>query len=113
MAAKGKKITIITATNPKVNCFLNILVAYGLIEYRLTGAYRATIKLKYKNLRPCLKSIHYMGSNCKKSINIKTIEKELGTKKALYIVQSSQGLVTFERASHLNSGGLLLFCIKI
>jgi ribosomal protein S8 len=113
IAAKNKKLSTTLTVNSQIKKTLNILVEYNLIEYQTLGPYKALITLKYKNYQPVIKSINFMGSRYKNNVTLTYLSRESNNKKALYIIQTSQGLKTVESAIHLKISGVLLFKITI
>jgi len=113
LAAKNRKLHTVIATNPQIKKILNILVESNLIEYKILSPYQVKVTLKYKNYKPVLKSINYMGSRYKNNVTLTYLSREAGNKKALYILQTAQGLKTMENALHLKVSGILLFKIII
>lgn len=113
LAAKNRKLHIVIATNPQIKKILNILVESNLIEYKILSPYQVKVTLKYKNYKPVVKSINYMGSRYKNNVTLTYLSREAGNKKALYILQTAHGLKTMESALHLKVSGILLFKIII
>jgi len=113
LAAKNRKLHTVVTTNPQIKKILNLLVESNLIEYKILSPYQVKVTLKYKNYKPVLKSINYMGSRYKNSVKLTYLSREAGNKKALYILQTAQGLKTMENALHLKVSGILLFKIII
>lgn len=91
LAARCNKINSCVYIDSNTKKLLDTLVNYNLIEYVRLGNNRAYITFKYKNFKPILKSIKYMGSNYSNNIKLTTANKEFNTKKALYIISSNIG----------------------
>lgn len=113
IAAKNKKLNIEININPRIISTLNLLTNCNLIEYTLINKYKATITLKYKNQKPILKSINFMGGHYKNNVTAKYALTEFNNKKALYVIQTPFGLKTIESALSLKTGGVLLFKITL
>jgi len=91
LAAKCNKINSYIYIDGNTKKLLDILVNYNLIEYVCLNSNRAYITFKYRNFKPTLKSIKYMGSDCSNNIKLVTVNKEFSTKKNLYILSSNIG----------------------
>lgn len=113
LAAKNQKLNVQITSNPKVLKVLRVLTNYNLIEYEILSSYVVNITLKYKNQSPCLKSIRFMGGNHKNNVSYTYSKRELSNKRALYIIQTSNGLLSLDAANKLGKGGIILFKINI
>ena len=113
IAAKNNKINVRIVINKQTIKILNLLTDYNLIEYTTESKYFALITLKYLNSKPVLKSINFMGGRFKNNIKKSYAISEINNKKALYIIQSPEGLKTIESATFAGHGGIILFKIKI
>jgi ribosomal protein S8 len=112
VAAKNTKVVVPLQITKAITQTLDILVEYNTIEYKILNK-KAIVTLRYANLKPTIKVINYMGGNYYNNINYLYAKKELNTKKSLYIVRTSLGIMTLESAVKFRVGCTILFKITI
>jgi ribosomal protein S8 len=112
IAAKNTKVIANLQVTKAITQILDILVEYNMIEYKILDN-KAIVTLRYNNLKPTIKTINYMGGNYYNNIKYIYAKRELSTKKSLYIVKTSLGVMTLESAVKHRLGGTLLFKITI
>lgn len=112
VAAKNTKVITNLQVTKTITQILDILVEYNMIEYKILNN-KAIVTLQYNNLRPIIKTINYMGGNYYNNIKYTYIKRELSSKKSLYIIKTSLGIMTLESAIKHKLGGTLLFKITI
>jgi ribosomal protein S8 len=112
VAAKNTKVVVPLQITKAITQTLDILVEYNMIEYKILNK-KAIVTLRYANLKPTIKVINYMGGNYYNNINYLYAKKELNTKKSLYIVRTSLGIMTLESAVKFRVGCTILFKITI
>lgn len=112
IAAKNTKVVVPLQITKTIIQTLDILVEYNMIEYKILNK-KAIVTLRYANLKPTIKAINYMGGNYYNSINHIYAKKELSTKKSLYVVRTSLGMMTLESAVKFKVGCTILFKITI
>jgi ribosomal protein S8 len=112
VAAKNTKVVVPLQITKAITQTLDILVEYNMIEYKILNK-KAIVTLRYANLKPTIKVINYMGGNYYNNINHVYAKKELNTKKSLYVVRTSLGIMTLESAVKFRVGCTVLFKITI
>ena len=112
IAAKNTKVIANLQVTKAITQILDILVEYNMVEYKILNN-KAIVTLRYSNLQPTIKTINYMGGNYYNSIKCGYAKRELNTKKSLYIIKTSLGVMTLESAVKHRLGGTLLFKITI
>jgi ribosomal protein S8 len=112
VAAKNTKVVVPLQITKAITQTLDILVEYNMVEYKILNK-KAIVTLRYANLKPTIKVINYMGGNYYNNINHIYAKKELNTKKSLYIVRTSLGIMTLESAVKFRVGCTVLFKITI
>jgi ribosomal protein S8 len=109
---KCNKATILTYDDNVIK-LLNVLVDFNAIEYYFLTKSSISIKLKYKDFEPILKSIKCLKSYTNKNIKLNFAKKELNNRKSVYLVQTNIGILTLDKAVYNNLGGIVLYRITI
>jgi len=109
---KSNRASILLSNSETIE-LLNTLVDLNVIEYYFITKFSVSVKLKYKDFEPILKSIKCFSRYSNSNITLSFAKKELNNKKSIYIVQTSLGILTLDKAVYNNVGGMILYKITI
>jgi ribosomal protein S8 len=109
---KSNRASILLSNSETIE-LLNTLVDLNAIEYYFITKFSVSVKLKYKDFEPILKSIKCFSRYSNSNITLSFAKKELNNKKSIYIVQTSLGILTLDKAVYNNVGGMILYKITI